>query len=89
MLGPIFWVTFVLSLIACIVFMIIFYAISRKFYPLIYILSMFSYINFVAFTIDAFDLNRNWVVFLLAGSAVLLILLGFYFSKLKEQAEHT
>jgi CDP-diglyceride synthetase len=86
MLGPIFWVTFVLSLIACIIIMIVSYAISRKFYSLLYVLSIFTYVNFVAFTIDAFDLNRNWVISLLTLSAILMIGVGAYFSKLRKNS---
>lgn len=83
-LGSIFWVTFVLSVIACIIFLIVSYAISRKFYPLIYVLSIFTYVNFVAFTIDAFDLSRNWILFMLGISSVILILLGIFFSQIRK-----
>ena len=85
MLGAIFWVTFVLSLIACIVFLIVSYAVGKKFYPLMYILAIFAYINFIAFTIDAFELNKNWVILLLAVSSVLFILLGVFFSRIRSE----
>lgn len=83
-IGGIFWVTFVISLIACIVFLIVSYAMTRKFYSLMYVLSVFSYINFIAFTIDAFDLSKNWIIFLLGLSSVLLIGLGIFFSKIRQ-----
>ena len=83
-LGAIFGITFALSLIACIIFLIISYVISKKFYTLMYVLSIFTYINFVAFTIDAFNLSKNWVVLLLAISAIILIMLGVFFSKIRK-----
>ena len=83
--GFIFWLTFAFSLIITIIMLIIFYVKSKKFYPLFYILSIFTYINFVAYVIDAFDFGKVGVFLMLLISAVVLSLLGVYFSKIKKE----
>jgi Kef-type K+ transport system membrane component KefB len=76
-LGVLGWGTFFIGLVAA----IIIYAIKRKFYPIMYLVSIATYFFTVGFVIDAFDLDRDFVMLLLGFSAVLFILLGFYFSK--------
>jgi hypothetical protein len=85
-LGAVFWATFVISLVASIVFLIVSYSLTRKFYSLLYVLSVFTYVNFVAFTIDAFDLSKNWIILLLAVSSLLLIGLGIFFSRIRRDS---
>lgn len=69
----IFWIALVVSIIV--------YAMKRKWYPLMYIISISLYIFTVAFVIDAFDLSKNWILLTLALSAVIMIGLGMYLSK--------
>ncbi len=71
------WSIFTLGLIAA----IILFSIKKKFSPVMYLVSVATYIFTVGFVIDAFDMGREGVLLLLALSAVLFIALGFYFSK--------
>jgi len=69
----VFWVGLIVA--------IILYAMKRKWYPIGYLVSVSLYIFTVGFVIDVFDINKNGVLLILAFSAVLMILLGFYLSK--------
>ncbi len=69
----VFWIGLIVA--------IILYAMKRKWYPLMYLISIALYIFTIAFVIDVFDLSRNWILLLLALSAVIMILLGLYLSK--------
>lgn len=75
-LGPFGWGVFFLGLVVA----IILFVTKRKFYPVMYLVSIATYIFTVGFVIDVFDLSKNWVLLLLALSAILFILAGFYFS---------
>lgn len=57
---------------------IILFAIRKKFYPVMYVISIATYIFTVGFIIDAFDFNKNMVLITLAVSSVLFILAGVY-----------
>lgn len=76
-LAPFGWGIFFIGLIVAIVL----YAIKRKFYPVMYLVSIATYIFTIGFVIDAFDLNKNWVLLLLALSAIIFMVLGWYFGK--------
>jgi len=76
-LAPFGWGIFFIGLVVA----IILYAIKQKFYPVMYLVSIAAYIFTIGFIIDAFDLGKNAVLLLLALSAVIFILAGFYFSK--------
>jgi len=69
----VFWIALIVS--------IILYATKRKWYPILYIISVSIYVYTVSFVIDAFDLSKNWILLILAFSAILMILLGLYLSK--------
>lgn len=69
----IFWIGLVVS--------IILFAMKRKWYPLMYLISICLYIFTVGFVIDVYDLSKNWVLLILAFSALLMIGLGLYLSK--------
>ena len=69
----IFWI----GLIAAVVL----YAVKRKWYPLMYLISVSLYIFTVGFVIDVFDVSKNVILLILAGSTVVMIGLGFYLSK--------
>lgn len=76
-LGPFGWGIFFIGLVVA----IILFAIKRKFYPVMYLASIATYIFTIGFVIDAFDLSKNITLLLLALSALIFILLGFYFAK--------
>ena len=69
----IFWIGFVVA--------IILYAIKRKWFPIMYLISISLYIFTVSFVIDAFELTKNWILGLLAFSALAMIGVGVYLSK--------
>jgi CDP-diglyceride synthetase len=69
----IFWIGLVVS--------IILYAMKRKFYPIMYLISVSLYIFTVAFIIDVFELSKNGILLTLAFSALVMIGLGIYLSK--------
>ncbi|MBI2673284.1 hypothetical protein HYX19_03420 [Candidatus Woesearchaeota archaeon] len=69
----VFW----LGLIAA----IIIYIKKRKFYPLIYLISVALYIFTVGFVIDVFNFSRNSILLTLAFSAALFIFAGIFISK--------
>lgn len=69
----IFWIGLVVA--------IILFAMKRKWYPMMYLISVSLYIFTVGFIIDVFDLSKNGILLILAFSAVLMIGLGLYLSK--------
>lgn len=76
-LAPFGWGIFFIGLVAA----IILFAIKRKFYPVMHLVSVATYIFTIGFVIDAFDLTRDAILLLLALSAVIFILLGWYYSR--------
>ncbi|OGI14749.1 hypothetical protein A3K63_02635 [Candidatus Micrarchaeota archaeon RBG_16_49_10] len=68
-----FWVGLVVS--------IILYAVKRKWYPIVYVISVALYIFTVTFVIEAFSLSKNWILLLLALSSALMIGVGVYLSR--------
>jgi len=72
----IFW----LGLIAS----IILYAVMRKWYPMMYLISICLYIFTVGFVIDVFDFVKNSILLTLAFSAALMIFVGWYLSKTRK-----
>jgi FtsH-binding integral membrane protein len=82
-LGPFGWGIFFIGLIAA----IILFAIKRKFYPVMYLISIATYIFTVGFIIDAFNFDKNGVLLMLAISAVIFICLGVYFGYKFKKAE--
>ena len=71
------WGIFFFGLVAAVVL----FAIKRKFYPVMYLISIATYVFTIGFVIDAFKLSRDITLILLAISAVLFIFIGFHFSK--------
>lgn len=72
--GAVFWI----SLLAA----ILIYVFKRKFYPISYLISGALYVFTIGFVIDVFDLSKNWILFLLGLSSVIMILLGTYLAEL-------
>ncbi|TAL51520.1 MAG: hypothetical protein EPN86_06500 [Nanoarchaeota archaeon] len=69
----VFWIALVVA--------IVLYAMKRKWYPMMYLISVALYIFTVGFVIDVFSLNKNAILLLLAISAAIMIFLGYYISK--------
>ncbi|MBS3127554.1 hypothetical protein J4410_00220 [Candidatus Woesearchaeota archaeon] len=69
----IFW----LGLVAA----IILYAVMRKWYPMMYLISICLYIFTVGYVIDVFDLTKNFILLILAFSAAMMIFVGWYLSR--------
>jgi len=70
------WGVFVLAVIIA----IIIFSMKRKFYPIMFLLSIATYVYTIGFAIDKFSIGKNGILGLLIFSALLLILLGVYFS---------
>lgn len=68
----IFWIGLIAS--------IILYATKRKWNLVMYLVSLCLYVFTFGFIIDAFDIGKNGVLLLLAFSALVMILIGFYIS---------
>jgi predicted membrane protein len=75
-LGPFGWGIFLIGLVAAIILFIA----KRKFYPVMYLVSIATYVFTIGFVIDAFSLGKNLILLLLALSAALFISLGVYFA---------
>ncbi len=70
--------TFFILLIPVLIALGIAYGTSKKLFPLMYIISVFSYICTVTYVIDAYQLGKNGIIIILAVSAVLMMALGFF-----------
>ena len=83
-LGPFGWGIFFIGLVVA----IILFAIRKRFYPVMYLVSTALYIFSVGFIIDAFDFERNGIFSMLAISTVVFIGVGWYvgrkFEKMKD-----
>ncbi|MCX6748869.1 MAG: hypothetical protein NT076_04660 [Candidatus Pacearchaeota archaeon] len=75
-------------IIPAIIVLIIAYVKSKKFYPLMYVLSIVAYVNFVFYVIDSFNFGKGGVTLMFAISAVLLIILGVFFSKIRKSQSY-
>lgn len=73
----IFWVL----LVPVLIIMGIMYGTSKKLFKLFAVLATYTYVIFIAYIIDVFELNRNWVLGLLVFSALLMIFLGWRLGK--------
>ena len=71
------WFIFWIGLISA----IILYATKRKFYPILYLISISLYFFTLFYIMDVYDLSKNWIILMLAISAVVMIGIGFYLSK--------
>ncbi len=69
----VFWIGLIVS--------IILYAMKRKWYPIMYLISVSLYIFTAGFIIDVFNLSKNLILLTLAFSALVMIGLGMYLSK--------
>ncbi len=81
----------VLVFIVAIVFAIYYYYKYKKLFLIAFVASIATYVFAVFYTWDVFELNKNWILLILAASAVVMAILGKYFSKieLKPSKVHT
>ena len=75
-LGALGWGIFSLALVIA----IILFLIKRKFYPIMYLISVSTYIFTIGFVIDAFDFNKNMILLTLAASSAVFIFMGYHMS---------
>lgn len=71
-------ITFAITLIPVIIALGVSYYKSQDLHPLLYILSLYTFVLTVSYAIDVFELGRNGVLLVLTGAAVTMILLGKY-----------
>ena len=74
-------VVFWLLVIPLLILLMVLYAKGKRLYKVMYVLSVFTYSMLIMYTIDAYDLNRDWILGLLAFSALLMMLVGYHFHK--------
>lgn len=77
------WPVFLVLLIPLLILLFIVYFRGKKLYRLCYISSVFTYVMWILYLIDAFDLGRNSIILLLAVSSVLMIGVGVWMRKKK------
>jgi hypothetical protein len=75
-MGDWWFAVFWILLIPLIIAEVIIFVKSRKFFWLVYALSVFTYIIAVSYMIDVYDLGKNAVILILLASAVLMFLIG-------------
>ncbi len=68
-----FWIGAIVSLIL--------YLVKRKWYPIMYLISVALYIFTIGFVIDVFNLSKNWILGILALSATIMLGMGYYVSQ--------
>lgn len=80
-MGVVLGITFFVLIVPLIVVLIFTYLKNKKIYPLMFIVSIFTYINMVSYVIDAFQLKKNGIIIILGLSAVIMILAGLYIDR--------
>lgn len=75
----IFWIGLILS--------IIIFSIKKKWYPVMYFVSLSLYIFTAGFIIDVFDFSKNKILLVLAFSSFVMLALGVYLSKKIKEPE--
>jgi len=71
--GAIFWISLIMSIILFIKY--------KKIHPVFYLISIALYIYTAGYAIDIFELKEGGILSILAISAVIFMLLGYYLSK--------
>ena len=71
------WGVFWIGLIVA----IILYALKKKWYPILYLISVCLYIFTIGFIIDIYSFGTNGTLGMLALSALIMIGIGWYLSK--------
>lgn len=75
----IFWISLIVG--------IILFVKSKKLYPVIYLISIALYVFTAGFVIDAYSLGKLGILLTLVISAIVFMLLGYYFSKIIHSKE--
>lgn len=78
-------ITFWGLLVPALIVIGVLYGAMRKVYPLMWVLAVFTYINAVAHTIDAYQLGKGGILALLSLSAILMIGFGLYISWVRKK----
>jgi len=73
----------ILILLAGIITSITLYAIKKKWYPVMFIISVGLLVFTSIFIIDVFDLSKNGILIVLASTTVVMLAIGYYSSKTK------
>lgn len=76
---------FGMLLIPLLIILLIVYLKSKKFYRLVYILSVFTYAMTIMYWIDVYQLKRNPIIGLLLLSSILMIMIGRFMRKEKRK----
>lgn len=84
-LAPFGWGIFFIGLVVA----IILFAVRKKFYPVMYLVSVATYIFTIGFVIDAFDFSKSMVLITLAVSSLLFILAGIYLGSKFEKTKNS
>lgn len=71
------WTIFFIAFIVA----IILFASIKKFYPVMYLVSIATYLFTIGWIVDIFHWTRNGRLLILAFSSILFIGMGFYFSR--------
>jgi hypothetical protein len=71
------WVLIIIAVIAGLTM----YLTLRKFYPIAYMVSLFTYIFTLVYVIDVYDLSKNLIILFLGLSAIFMLAAGFYISR--------
>jgi len=69
----------VIIFIIGIVFATMYYLRYKKIFMIVYVASVSTYIFSVFYLWDVFELSKNWVMFMLMISTVIMFFLGRYF----------
>ena len=72
------WSVFIISLIIGIVM----FATHKKIYSIFYLVSIALYVFTAGFFIDVYNLSKGGILGVLVVSAILFMLIGWYFSKI-------
>ncbi len=79
------WPVFLVLLVPLLVVLFVVYLRGKKLYRLCYICSVFTYAMLAMYVIDAYDLRRNSIVLILAFSSLLMIGIGWWMHKRREE----
>lgn len=75
----------VLIFIIAIIIATIYYIRYKKFSHVLYVVSIATYTFSVFYTLDVFELNRNWILGILVFSTLLMFWLANYFKKIESK----
>lgn len=80
-MGALLWAVGTIDSLVAVVAVIILYFVTRRFYPVAYVLCGATYVFLVTYIIDAFELKAEGITVILFLSSLLLMFLGYITSK--------